>query len=445
MIKLQEIASRLSIKHNLPISQIEIFLNAFVKTILVNLEKSDTVKIKGLGTFKVVKVKDRESVNVNTGERYIIYGHDKITFSPDSLMKELVNKPFSQFDTVVLKDGVSFDDIEEKQSEEDDTEVIENVDEIIHEIVQSTDEENIDDVEIKSDVNDNEQDEVLPTEGDINVVIDGHLQNNADDISIEDESFLNENESINEDFISSEVDDKNIQLKKENVEEKILEDIHTEEEANVEHNTMSNFVPEYDYDTEVLSNGSSGKKKTLIFTILALVIGFIGGYLFGHYLIPSSPAVVYIEQDIDSIATNENSFNREKIINKTKHNEEQNDNSAHNEETKTLEYNINKQQSISENKKTESVLAKNADEQIVDKQSEYEAKYVAIRYGAYRIEGVSQTVTVAKGQTLKSISRAHLGSDMECYVIAINDGKTEVKQGDKLKIPKLKLKKKFKK
>ena len=426
MIKLQEIASRLSIKHNLPISQIEIFLNAFVKTILVNLEKSDTVKIKGLGTFKVVKVKDRESVNVNTGERYIIYGHDKITFTPDSLMKELVNKPFSQFDTVVLNDGVSFDDIEEKQSEEDDTEVIENVDEIIHEIVQSTDEENIDDVEIKSDVNDNEQDEVLPTEGDINVVIDGHLQNNADDISIEDESFLNENESINEDFISSEV-------------------INTEEEANVEHNTMSNFVPEYDYDTEVLSNGSSGKKKTLIFTILALVIGFIGGYLFGHYLIPPSPAVVYIEQDIDSIATNENSFNREKIINKTKHNEEQNDNSAHNEETKTLEYNINKQQSISENKKTESVQAKNADEQIVDKQSEYEAKYVAIRYGAYRIEGVSQTVTVAKGQTLKSISRAHLGSDMECYVIAINDGKTEVKQGDKLKIPKLKLKKKFKK
>lgn len=119
---LQEIAARVAKNEKITIKAAEAFVSNFFAVIREGLEADKQVKVRGLGTFKIIPVKDRESINVNTGERVLIAGHDKISFTPDAGMKELVNRPFSQFDTVELEDGVDFEDVphgpEEKETEE---------------------------------------------------------------------------------------------------------------------------------------------------------------------------------------------------------------------------------------------------------------------------------------------------------------------------------------
>ena len=119
MIKndLHDIARILADKYGLNISEAKKFTNNFIDLVNEGLQEDGHVKIKGFGAFKIVEVKDRESINVTTGERILIPGRNKITFTPDSVMKELVNKPFSQFDTVVLNDGVDFSDFEQQAEE----------------------------------------------------------------------------------------------------------------------------------------------------------------------------------------------------------------------------------------------------------------------------------------------------------------------------------------
>ena len=117
-ISIQELATALAEYSSLNKKESSAFVSAMFDIIQEALERDRNVKIKGLGTFKIIDVEDRESVNVNTGERVLIEGHGKITFTPDPLMKELVNKPFSQFETVVLNDGVEFDETPEEVVEE---------------------------------------------------------------------------------------------------------------------------------------------------------------------------------------------------------------------------------------------------------------------------------------------------------------------------------------
>ena len=128
-ISIAELSEILVDKHNLQNQDSELFVSSFFEIIQKGLEKDKLVKIKGLGTFKIIDVEARESINVNTGERVLIEGHNKITFTPDPSMKELVNKPFSQFDTVILNEGVEFDDMpieSDEQQDNDDSVNIEN-------------------------------------------------------------------------------------------------------------------------------------------------------------------------------------------------------------------------------------------------------------------------------------------------------------------------------
>ena len=114
MAKIQDLAKYLSKKHKIQQKEAERFLNALVDVLNEGLHYEKLVKVKGLGTFKVIEVKNRESVDVNTGERILIEGRPKITFTPDAVMKDLVNKPFAQFETVVLNEGVTFDNLSEE-------------------------------------------------------------------------------------------------------------------------------------------------------------------------------------------------------------------------------------------------------------------------------------------------------------------------------------------
>ena len=113
--KIMNITSALSTKYKMPLKDAETFVAMLFDVVNDGLMKDKLVKVKGLGTFKVASVKDRESVNVNTGERVLIEGHDKITFTPDAVLRDFVNKPFAQFETVVVKDGVDFSDLDSQK------------------------------------------------------------------------------------------------------------------------------------------------------------------------------------------------------------------------------------------------------------------------------------------------------------------------------------------
>ena len=115
---MQMITNTLARLYKLPAADAMAFVDTFFAIISSELKNGRQVKVKGLGTFKVQSVKPRESVNVNTGERVLIEGHDKVTFTPDTAMKELVNNRFSQFETVVIYDGVPTDDLERFPSDE---------------------------------------------------------------------------------------------------------------------------------------------------------------------------------------------------------------------------------------------------------------------------------------------------------------------------------------
>ena len=125
---MSELADRLAEKAGISKRDAQAFLSAIIETIRDGVNNDKIVKIKGLGTFKVIDVDARESVNVNTGERVVIDGHQKLTFTPDSTMKELVNKPFSQFETVVLNEGVAFDDVEANDETAEDADIADSTD-----------------------------------------------------------------------------------------------------------------------------------------------------------------------------------------------------------------------------------------------------------------------------------------------------------------------------
>lgn len=120
---IQEIAKILVEKNKLTPKEASLFAASMFELIQQRLDKEELVKIKGLGTFKMIRVEARESVSVRTGERVMIDSHAKITFTPDTMMKELVNKPFSQFETVILNDGVEFEDLADDLTDEEQMEL----------------------------------------------------------------------------------------------------------------------------------------------------------------------------------------------------------------------------------------------------------------------------------------------------------------------------------
>ena len=420
MIRQSELAQRLADKHNIGKRNVSDFLNSFIDVIRENLASDGSVKIKGLGTFKVVKVKDRESVNVNTGERYIIYGHERLSFTPDSLMKELVNRPFSQFDTVELNDGVVFEDIEEDKTEDVDETPIDDFADESDENVSPIDE----DIETESEEiqaeNDNEtvvynlvgtEDEGRQVEetADEEVVI-GNDTDNESEAEVQPATEETENTVVdsrtdekiddNSDSVDEAVDTLAVPLAdSHNVDVSAEESADDDPMSAADDNPTGNFW---------------NMRKALMLSMLTLVVGLCAGYGLGRYLFPKSPAVIYVAED----STLQDSLKEE-----TK------------EKAAAVVPEKDTAKVVSQVKeKPDTVAAEKS------KQSEYEAKYAEIRYGAYNIEGVDQTVTVRKGQTLASISRSYLGPDMMCYMVAINDGISEVKEGQTVKIPKLRLK-----
>ena len=414
---IQSIIALLQEKNRLTHADAEKFIRLISDVVNEGLQHEKLVKVKGLGTFKLQAVRDRESVDVNTGERIVIEGRDKITFTPDNVLKDIVNKPFSGFDTVVIGDGVSFDEIDKKYEE-------------------SLHAENIEDsVKVKDE---NPEGLESVQEMDLKSSIVEDYQKNDDSAKCQEKT-------------SDKIAENDNEAKKETLVNEPISTTHTQtatEEPSLEKEEDS-------VDTLCRQGDYVNVKRCLyrllwFLTVLFLLSTLVLGYLLYREKSQGMQTVVertviskevpVKEKALSNSIANDSMKEVHAVIPSDKPIK---DHSTVESEKKQTEVNVSHNQA-KDNK--ESKLAEKKDEKNTIRQQESQAspydKDPRVRYGAYRITGVEQTVTVQKGQTFSSISRAYLGPEMECYMEAVNGGKKEVKAGDKLKIPRLELKKK---
>lgn len=394
MATLKDIARSLAIAHNVKEQDADRFVMAIVDTILDGLMLDRVVKIKGFGTFKLTAVRDRESVNVNTGERVVISGHDKISFTPENAVRDLINKPFAQFETVVLSDSLDFEDLPpvEMPQEEEPTQLV------VEEPAQLVVEESAPIVVEESIVEESAQEETekpTPVEEEL--------------APVEEESAPVEEEPAQEDV-------------EEPVRAEVEEPSHVIEEP----------------QEEDVEDGITLKWWHLLICLLIAVLAFVGGYfakdLFVGITGGDDMKEVMVKEKKESAPVTVSGDSITIHVAKSQDNTIEAKIHAQNDQ-KTAE--VKKDSAASNVKKSTET----------DTQTKPDAKYdddPRVRTGAYIIIGIDKTVTVKEGQTLKSISKSHLGPDMECYVEALN-GVKSVKPGDKLNIPKLQLKKRIRK
>lgn len=402
----KELSSSLSDKHGLNKNDAEKFVAAIFDVINDGLETDKLVKVKGLGTFKIVGVAARKSVDVNTGEPIVIEGRDKISFTPDATLRDEVNKPFSQFDTVVLNEGVDFSSID-KAFEADPEEAVRKA--IGNNQVSETPASNdtITEVPVAEENTEVEEtaESVLPS------AEEKIAEENIAEETIAEEPSKNETTTVN-----------HFQAEEQNVTEKPVELEKQDSEDKKEEQPLGE-------DEDVVEEHQNNTLKVLIVAAAIIVIGCIGG---GYYLFKQ------IEKRDSHIALLEKQM---KIVaqNQKKNNVAQLRHPSPNKAVVTP-----KAPAVSQSEHVDS--AKAARERMAQEKS-LQAKYnqdPRIRTGAYVITGIKRTVTVRAGQTLDGISRKELGPGMECYVEAVNGGQRELKAGEKINIPSLRLKKKLK-
>lgn len=444
----------LTSKMGLEVAEAEAFITAMFKVVNEGLKEDKLVKIKGLGTFKLTKVSARESVDVNTGERIVIEGREKISFTPDNYMRDLVNSPFSQFETVVLSDGVDFSAIDEKYALnelEDESslllsneESLETIAEEPKNILSSIEEAK----EALAQLNEKEEEgtvvePVLSAELETeNLLVVEQEESNEEtknqmsvpislQLSPQQLSALNTKESVSdreEKVEESEVLSAVVENESSQIEEAPQFVIETEKIEEKEETKPIEEESEEEEDTE--ESSSRSYVKPLLFAFLLIACLAIGAGV-GYYLFQQQSKEMSVAQS--SQTTNEVVVPVKKA----------------NSPTAVVDSSQKKQaaamvDSITK-KNTQAVVVKAEQAEVKDEKPVFDSKQYnkdpRVRTGAYIIIGVEKEIEVKAGQTLYSLSRRYLGPDMECYVEAIN-GKKEFKAGEKMKIPTLKLKKK---
>ncbi len=463
------------------------FITDIFEVIGDGLCKEKIVKIKGLGTFKVTSVAPRKSVDVNTGESIVIEGRDKISFTAETAMRDLVNKPFAQFDTVIVNDGVDFDDIDDKYSDslleqEEQTDMDSTVsnppmqtescekgplvisDEIVIASEQSQNVISVNESESLID-SDKEEQEVTMTEVE-----------EAPSDSISELPYLNENEIASETVETeeqttfkeqpSEAETKQQtheieedSLPVEETAEPLLEPVEESEEPSPEEENLEEHQSEYDAGLELLNNqiedltenvNQQKRHMRIILGVSAFVFAFfIGGlvYLLAQ-LDRRDNRIRHLEAVAALVLQPQESPAKAKVNQDSIAAEKAKADSVALAQKKVAEAAAKKQAektALEEAKKTEAAKKLAVEKAEEAKKTAQINKYnsdVRVQTGAYNIIGIDQAVTVRSGQTLSSISKTYLGPGMECYVEAVNEGRTTFKAGEKVNIPKLKLKKK---
>lgn len=569
-ISLSDLAQRLAEKSGISQQDAELFIRKMFDVANEGLQSDKLVKMKWLGTFKVMAVKDRESVDVNTGERIIIEGRDKISFTPDNILKEIVNKPFAQFETVVVNDGVDFDEIDRKfeNAEEEDSEAG-NAAETLADIEKVPSSESVsasgnipasEKISASGNIPASEGSSVVSFEEyespETSGVID--FLDEENDAPVSDEMIVIGEEQPQENVAESEEkepevsefaatepavfkpevselatseseemesevpaqdevepvvsDDakestlteetpiaENIPSVKENsiTENPIAEKASSDEETPIKEETpIAENAPS---DEETSSAEETDKRHVVLPRSLVIVasvvflamIGGFGWFAFNYGKMAAQRDHLAMQLDnyqqtptekkapAKSAPTQEEILRKKAIEDsvrmaqaseavKKAENAEQNMDVAADKQSidaksadakKNLEAKklaeVNKQAEAKkkleeakkqqEAKKLAEAKKKEEDRKQAEKHSsQASSKYdqdARVRTGAYRIIGVSEVVTAREGQSIKSLSQKYLGPGMECYVEALN-GTSQLKPGQKVKIPKLELKKK---
>ena len=456
---LNTLGKLLADKSGLSQVEAELFIRKMFDVCNQGLDADKQVKIKWLGTFKVQATKDRESINVNTGERFTIEGRDKLTFTPDNILKEIVNKPFAQFETVVVNDGVDFDEIDEKFGEEQTEDAPEQVIDFLDEEKTATPNPEV--VVIESEKEKEKEDELAKQ-----IAIEQAKLERLKQAQLEQERIQKEKqeqERLEQERLEQEKLEQE-RLKQERLEQEKLELAQQQQalKAVVEPAVPASDESEEEEEKEEEEESSNSHHivipRYLVVAVCLIVVALIGGmgwfaFNYGQMTaqrdhlamqlnqyhqapakkVPAKPAAAPLsqEQKLRQKAM-EDSIRMAKTAEAVKLAENSDEESANAEKAKQAEA---KAKAEAKDKAEEKAASKIAS-------SQYD-KDARVRTGAYRIIGVAQTVTVGAGQTLEQISTRYLGSGMECYVEALN-GTSTVKAGQKIKIPKLELKKKKK-
>ena len=387
-LNIYDLCSVLTSKNGLDDKESHRFIKAIFDVIQEGLDEDKIVKVKGLGTFKIIEVDDRESINVNTGERVLIEGHSKLTFTPDSVMKEIVNKPFSQFETVILNEGVDFPEpVVEEPAVED----------------------------IIADE---------PAE-DKEIIVEPQIDNNVAEQSVEEEPVAEKT------------------VAKEPVAEKNVAEEPVAEEPVAEEPVAEDSVVEFTDDNDNVQSGEENSVEESVFetsnnnsilrwilsgvAVLLLILGAAyGGYLYGRYEL--SEEIAYKQMKAD-LKTAEITTKKAQVAIK--------------KDSVAQEVDATKIGAMSIDNKDESANDEAKTETAKTSSDKYEDMDIRVRTGAYRIIGEDRAVKAKAGQTVEDIATKLLGPGMSCYVEVYNglDGKATLKEGQTIKIPKLELKK----
>lgn len=462
---LQLIADTVAKKHKITVKDAEKFVSAMFDVMNEGLKTDKLVKVKGLGTFKVQAVKPRESVNVNTGERVLIEGHDKVSFTPDATMKELVNKPFAQFETVVLNDGVDFTDIDSKYENEA---TLENADETTvsannaampdTKVVSLNEEETTDSTnETANGAQETTIEQYTSTEKDSAETVsepekDHEIVVAKQEVAIETEAepIKNTSETTEEEPIplvetqpeniaeeptvtaempvatEQKLEDAN-QTQPENIAEEPIATpetpVATEQKLESANQTQpENIVkepiatPETPVTTEQKQEETAEKPKKINWLMwsaigfFVIAIMYFFGYKFGKDAALRDNAVAVSAQP------------KSKPTAKAKQTKQHS--SAKVAQTTTKQIQPTPKQVQSPVDDTEKFKQLSNDKRI--------------KYGAYDIIGIEKVVVLKKGQTMQSYSRKALGPDMVAYFQVLNNA-TTMAAGDTMKVPKVEL------
>ena len=464
---LNTLGKLLADKSGLSQVEAELFIRKMFDVCNQGLDADKQVKIKWLGTFKIQATKDRESINVNTGERFTIEGRDKLTFTPDNILKEIVNKPFAQFETVVVNDGVDFGEIDEKFGEEQTEDAPAQVIDFLDEGKTATPNPEVVVIGSEKEKEKEAEDELAKQIAIEQAKLERLKQAQLEQERIQKEKL--EKEKQEQERLEQE------KLEQERLEQERLEQERLEQEklelaqqqqalkAVVEPAVPASDESEEEEEEEESSNSHHIViPRYLVVAVCLIVVALIGGmgwfaFNYGQMTaqrdhlamqlnqyhqapakkVPAKPAAAPLsqEQKLRQKAM-EDSIRMAKTAEAVKLAENSDEESANAEKAKQTEAKAKAEAKEKAKDKAEEKAAS----KIASSQYDKDAR---VRTGAYRIIGVAQTVTVGAGQTLEQISTRYLGSGMECYVEALN-GTSTVKAGQKIKIPKLELKKKKK-
>lgn len=471
-----DLAKVLMEKHELDKADAERFVALMFDILNNGLRQDKLVKIKGLGTFKVISVSSRKSVDVNTGKPIIIEGRDKISFTPDNTLRDKVNAPFAQFDTVVINDGVDFSAIDKSFQDK------ENTPATVAEQPQATADEFQETTPVleQQPTAEDKQEMSEPVQQSIEVETQASEVKQEPIEEVKQEPTVEVEQEPNEEVEQKPNDEAEAVATE--VEQAPASEANDEAEQPVANDELPHDAetPTSDNEPEegMVSDSKTLRRRYLIMigVVAAVVILLLGGSIFyfvnqlqirdnrisrleemmsKEHSTPAKRQVVAKTtntatpvakpQKKVNVAPTSTSLSADKKAGAVKPSAEKAVVSKPQKASTSVKSSAANNQRL--NKETadnkENAATVSSDNSQAEAAPDYN-KDIRIRTGAYNVVGIDKTVTVKQGQSLSSISRTYLGPGMECYVEAVNNGKTSYKAGDKINIPKVQLKKRRK-